>query len=110
MKKAHIISVTISLLLGALVLGAGCGSEPGTEMTVGPPTGDDPPGVCPAGADGLACTLDLYGEVVRTCDPDALRALEDSLAAREGTLPVWHDGIALFVSRGGPVDVAGEFN
>ena len=67
-------------------------------------------GTCSVGADGLGCLLDLYDDVVATCDTDKIDAMRDNLDARAGTLPIWHDGRALFVTMGADASVAGAFN
>ncbi len=93
---------------------AGCLSVPDQDRRDAPAqsTGkaDDPSaasGPCPAGADGLDCLFALHDEVVAGCDPVRLDDLFESLEARVGELPAWHEGRALFVSIGDSVAPAG---
>src|SRR5690606_16738565 len=48
--------------------------------------------------------------VSATCDPAELDRLGQSLLARHGSLPAWHQQRALFVSHGRAVHIAGAFN
>lgn len=119
--------VGVFLLVSALAVG--CGDDDGS--TAGPDSGsledattgdggpdddgalpDASPGpqVCAAGAEGLECLFKSHAEVAASCDPEALQALRESLEARHGWLPAWHDGEALFVTYNDSAAVAGEFN
>ncbi len=64
--------------------------------------------MCPAGGAGVACLFDLVDEVATSCD--RIDDLQQSLSARRGSFPAWHDGRALFVSYDLGVSVAGAFN
>ena len=68
------------------------------------------PQVCAAGAEGLECLFESHAEVAASCDSAALQAFRESLEARHGWLPAWHEGEALFVTYNDPAAVAGEFN
>ncbi len=114
----HIRSATTLILIAA----AACSSptspsfpdagDPSAPDAGTDPTDPDatPAGTCPAGPAGLACLFDLLDEVIAGCDPDRLDDLDTSLAARAGDLPAWHAGRALFVTRGAPAAIAGDFN
>ena len=101
-----------------LVACLGCQSAPERDTQESPAqsTGgkaDDPSaeaGPCPAGGDGLDCLFALHDEVTAGCDPDRFDDLFESLEARVGSLPAWHDGRALFVSIGDAVAPAGTWN
>lgn len=114
--------------LAAVALGTGCSSDAGSDPAAdagtdpaadaqgapdaGAPGAPDamPAGVCSAGADGLGCLMDLYDEVAAGCESDKIDALRENLDARAGTLPIWYEGRALFVTMGSDASVAGGFN
>ena len=92
---------------------AGCLSVPDQGSDSRSTRADEPNtlvGPCPAGADGLDCLFALHDEVVAGCDPDRFDDLFESLEARVGELPAWHEGRALFASIGDPVAPAGTWN
>lgn len=62
---------------------------------------------CPAGVPGSACVLHLYDQAVAGCDPDAVAAFADEVAAHP--TPLWAGGRALFRTHE-PMHVAGDFN
>jgi len=54
--------------------------------------------------------FDLHDEVRASCDPERLAELAALIAARQGELPYWDGGRALFTSDGAPASPAGDWN
>ena len=71
---------------------------------------DVPAGTCPADGSGLDCLFNLYDQVTSSCDQADLERLQASLDLRNGQLPAWHQGRALFVSYDQAVGIAGGFS
>lgn len=116
-KTASCAHLTLLWACASVAGLAGCLSAPDQEEREAPSqsTGGkaDQPGAagpCPASADGLDCLFALHDEVEADCDGDRFDDLFESLEARVGELPVWHEGRALFVSIGAPVAPAGDWN
>lgn len=97
--------------LGACMSPADPGADsPSTSTGAGSKADGELDGPCPATPAGLDCVFALHDEVRASCDPDRLDDLRESLAARRGELPLWHQGRALFVSEGAPAFPAGDWN
>ncbi len=109
-------------LVGAMALGAACGSTPGVGADArdlpladaasavdAVPSTPDAAGTCAGGPAGVPCLMALHDRVTASCDPVELAALVAGLDERRGSWPLWHAGRALFASDRA-IGVAGEFN
>jgi predicted alpha/beta superfamily hydrolase len=99
-----------------IACGGACGGEGGGQPDAGPevdaaPDGRDgpPSNACDPGPSGLACLFDLW-DGRDGCDEAWVAAFRESIDRRHGELPAWHDGKALFVTRGASASVAGDLN
>lgn len=111
-RLGALLAIAVAGCSPARPAGADAGPADGGAIDAEPPAPDAAvdDGTCPAGGAGLACLFALADEVRAGCAPQRLADLETSLARRHGELPAWHEGRALFVSRGQPVVIAGGWN